>query len=194
MHNKFIPSLFSIWWHFYSLLQIYLTFLWKRCWWQTRSSPFRAISDGTVSLVWHELLAWAIFTDYSSSLVRFFSLVCFSCSSGVTGVWWLSAPRLRCWALANSKTHLGVSSQLMNDPAAGGRINTKSVCLRVWDKQAHSAELEIPLNPSYDASARTLSCFNTLYPLLTHISKPTHKLSMSLLTHTIPHGADFKTV
>ena len=51
--------------------------------------------------------------------------------SSVSLRWWLSAPRMRCWALANSKTHLGVSNHLMNDPAAGGRIDTKSVCLGV---------------------------------------------------------------
>lgn len=35
---------------------------------------------------------------------------------------------MRCWALADSKTHLGVSSHLMNDSAAGVGINTRSVC------------------------------------------------------------------
>lgn len=65
--------------------------------------------------------------------VRFFpptsTYPCFSLSPRVCLRWWLSAPRMRCWALANSKTHLGVSSHLMNDPVAGGRIDTKSVCL-----------------------------------------------------------------
>lgn len=59
----------------------------------------------------------------------------------------------------------------MNDPAAGGQIDRRSVCvgartrrnmLGVRDEQVRSAELEIPLNPRHHADIRTCAHAHTL--------------------------------
>lgn len=146
-------------------------------------------------LVWFSLDYFIILECILWDTNTFFLLsppLSFPSSAPLCLQWWLSAPRMHYWALANSKTHLGVSSHLMNDPAAGGRIDTRSVCLRVhapqhvgglWDERARSAELEIPLicavRPGIIWSMSVNKAYRRIFPLFRLL--PQFKLNCRIL-------------